>query len=134
MSEILPERAWHYFTRVEVQCRCGCACADMDSTFMARLDALRDALQQPLVVSSGYRCPAHNTRVSSTGQAGPHTTGHAVDLAVSGALAFAILALAFRLGFTGIGVQQKGAHAGRFLHLDDLPPGPGCPRPCPWSY
>jgi hypothetical protein len=40
--------------------------------------------------------------------------------------------LALAKGFTGIGVQQKGG--GRFIHLDNLPNGPGQPRPTVWSY
>jgi zinc D-Ala-D-Ala carboxypeptidase len=130
----MAETSWRYFTPGEVQCRCGCLCADMDAAFMARLDALRDALQHPLRVSSGYRCPSHNTRVSQTGATGPHTTGQAVDLAVAGPLAFTVVALALRLGFTGIGVAQKGSLRGRFVHVDDLADGPGCPRPRIWSY
>jgi hypothetical protein len=50
----------------------------------------------------------------------------AVDLGVQGAEAVAVLRLALGLGFTGIGVQQKGA--GRFLHLDLRR------EPTIWSY
>jgi zinc D-Ala-D-Ala carboxypeptidase len=39
------------------------------------------------------------------------------------------LRLAFKLGFTGIGVQQKGS--GRFIHLDTMEGGT---RPTVWSY
>lgn len=129
-----PGVTWRYFTRQEVQCKCGCACADMDPTFMARLDDLREALQRPLVLSSGFRCPQHNVKVSTTGLAGPHTTGHAVDLAITGQTAFLVLRLAQHLGFTGLGVMQKGAVERRFLHLDDLSDVPGRPRPFVWSY
>lgn len=100
--------------------------------FVERLDALRERLGAPLIVSSGYRCQAHNARVSSSGRFGPHTTGRAADLAVSGAVAFRVLALAAELGFTGLGVQQRGA--GRFVHLDDLPAASDRPRPWVWSY
>lgn len=125
-----PPVAWRYFTLAEVQCRCGCCACQVDAAFMARLDALRHALQHPLIVSSGYRCPTHNTRVSTTGPDGPHTTGRAVDLAVYGSLAVRVLDVALRLGFTGIGVQQKGHYPSRFIHLDDLPREPTWV----WSY
>lgn len=47
---------------------------------------------------------------------GTHSRGIAVDIAISGADALRLLDLALELGFTGVGVQQKGE--GRFLHLD----------------
>lgn len=104
----------------------------MDADFVARLDALRDSYGLPMTVTSGYRCPVHNQRVSTTGAAGPHTTGKAVDIAVSGRNAYALLRLAYEYGFTGIGINQKGAS--RFVHLDTLTDAAGQPRPWVWSY
>lgn len=104
----------------------------MDTAFMEQLDELRHMYGKPLTVTSGYRCPEHNAAVSSTGRTGPHTTGRAADLAVDRANALQLLKLALALGFTGIGVQQKGG--GRFLHVDNLPNAPGQPRPTLWSY
>lgn len=104
----------------------------MDQQFMQRLDELRRTLGFPLFVNSGYRCPTHNQRVSSTGPNGPHVTGRAADLRVSGTQAFQLIHHAIDLGFNGIGVAQKGDHARRFIHLDDLE-APH-PRPWIWSY
>ena len=51
----------------------------------------------------------------------------------TGVDAFEILTEALAVGFTGIGVKQKGEH--RFLHLDDLGLGEHTtPRPAIWSY
>ncbi len=100
----------------------------MQSAFVDRLDELRDRLEFPLRVSSGYRCPAHNARVSSTGLTGPHTTGLAADLAVERWAAYEVLRVALEMRFQGIGVAQKGA--ARFIHLDDVIDG----RPTVWSY
>lgn len=117
----------------EDEFRCShCGQADMDPAFLERLQTIRTIVNAPLVVSSGYRCPEHNDRVSSTGRDGPHTTGRAVDLAVSRGLAHKVIAAALATGVTGLGVNQKGR--GRFLHLDDLPEAPGRPRPTVWSY
>ena len=98
--------------------------------FLAKLNKLGEKLPFPVTVSSGYRCPEHNQKVSTTGPKGPHTTGRAVDLAVRGEQAYTVLAEAFASGaFTGIGVNQKGL--ARFIHLDDiLADG----RPTVWSY
>ncbi len=103
----------------------------IETAFLDRLEELRRLFGHPMPVSSGYRTPAHNVAVSSTGPTGPHTTGRACDVAVSGALAFALVRLALDCGFTGIGVRQHGAS--RFVHLDDLR-APAFPRPRIWSY
>jgi uncharacterized protein YcbK (DUF882 family) len=100
--------------------------------FMDKVEGLRVAYGRPLRISSAARCPEHNAKVSGTGRTGPHTTGRAIDLAVSHAEAWHVLSLVMRYGFTGIGVQQKGS--GRFIHLDDLPNAEGQPRPTVWSY
>lgn len=103
----------------------------MHPDFMSKLVALRTYLDFPFPVSSAFRCPEHNQRVSSTGANGPHTTGRAIDIAVRGEQAYEIVSQAARFGFTGIGVAQKGG--GRFIHLDDLE-YPDAPRPWVWSY
>lgn len=126
---------WRYFTRDEFACKGNDCCGgtnEIEDGFIDKLDDLRDKVGFPLIVTSGYRCPDHNDRVSSTGKDGPHTTGRAADLRVSRGNAYDTAHMAFVMGFTGIGFNQKGS--GRFLHVDDLPNGPDCPRPVIWSY
>lgn len=101
---------------------------------MDRLEQLRMEYGRPMRLTSAYRCPEHNMQCSSTGPVGPHTTGKAVDVAVSGADAHELLALALHFGFAGVGVKQRGSHKSRFLHLDTLDQGPGRPRPTVWGY
>lgn len=101
--------------------------------FLDKLEALRTALGHPLIISSGYRSPEHNVLVSTTGETGPHTTGRAVDIKIYGERAFRMVTMAADLGFTGMGLSQKGEHAHRFVHLDDLA-APDYPRPMIWSY
>jgi zinc D-Ala-D-Ala carboxypeptidase len=79
-------------------------------------------------ITSGYRCPKHPIEAAKKAS-GAHSTGLAADIGVDGGEAHKILSLAMQLGFTGIGVQQKGA--GRFIHVD-LVKSP--PRPNVWSY
>ncbi len=119
------------FSSYEFKCKCGCGKSDMNRRFIETLQAIRDEYGKPIIITSGYRCPDHNSRVSSTGKTGPHTTGKAVDIAVSGNDAHKLLAVAIFNGMSGIGVKQKGPHDGRFLHLDTLTSGP---RPWVWSY
>lgn len=99
--------------------------------FLDKIQDLRTRLGFSLPVTSYYRSPEYNETVSTTGSEGPHTTGRAIDLGVSGEDAFTLLQAAMQLGFTGIGVKQKGPWAGRFIHLDDIH---GDNRPRVWSY
>lgn len=119
------------FKPAEVACKCGCGFLPQHD-FMLKVQALRDLVDFPLTVSSGARCATHNARESHTGADGPHTTGRAIDFAISRGQALKLVRCALMAGFTGIGVAQKGE--ARFIHLDDLPDAPGQPRPTIWSY
>jgi zinc D-Ala-D-Ala carboxypeptidase len=126
---------YKYFKLDELKCKCGqCGSSgyEMDMDFMRKLDALRESVGFALTLSSAYRCPKHNISSSSTGADGPHTTGKAVDVAVAHEQAYAVMKSALELGFTGVGVNQKGAS--RFIHLDTLTKADNFPRPTLWSY
>jgi uncharacterized protein YcbK (DUF882 family) len=71
-------------------------------------------------ITSGYRSRTHPVEAKKL-TTGAHVMGRAADVAVSGADALRLVVLAAEFGFTGIGVQQKGAN--RFIHLDDVSPG-----------
>lgn len=130
----MMNREYRYFSYEQdtrLACRC-CGVRGVDPDFLYLLDSLRDVLGFPLVVSSGYRCPQYNLKVSpQTGEGGPHTTGLAVDIFVHGERAHRLVGGAMLLGFTGIGVKQSGHHSRRFIHLDTIP---GQGRPWIWSY
>jgi uncharacterized protein YcbK (DUF882 family) len=55
------------FSLREMQCKCGCKApvgVVKNLQILAQaLQQLRDLAGGPLVVTSGYRCPAHNTKV-----------------------------------------------------------------------
>jgi uncharacterized protein YcbK (DUF882 family) len=119
------------FTVQSVACQCGCGMLP-DADFMNKVQWVRDAVGFALPVTSGARCAKHNAAVSATGDSGPHTTGHAIDLAVRGTQAFYVVSAMLRHGFTGIGVSQKGDK--RFIHGDDLANSLSAPRPWIWSY
>lgn len=120
---------YRYFNEDELKCNC-CGKNGMQDNFMKKVEALRMACGFPFTVTSAYRCSKHNASVSSTGVNGPHTTGRSIDIGVRGEQAMKLVQKAVELGFTGIGVSQKGT--GRFIHLDDLTEG--YPRPNIWSY
>lgn len=123
----MTSSAWQYFTKEELQCQCGCGQMKMDPRFMDKLVSLRRALG-PLYLTSAYRCPSHNAKVSSTGLSGPHTTGHAVDIRADSKLKFKIVEEALKLGFKRVGIA-KG-----FIHIDDLTADDGFPEEVLWTY
>lgn len=134
MSSTLDWTRWPNFSAGEFACR-GTGLAMMHPEFMDRLQALRTEFAAPMRITSGYRSPVYNALVSKTGASGPHTTGRAADVAVSGGSALRLVQLALKHGFTGIGVAQKGVRASRYIHLDDLRETDGFPaRPNIWSY
>ena len=118
-----------HFSTQELVCHCGCGGLPPEG-FQSRLEELRIQFGHPMVLSSAYRCPEHNAKVSSTGGTGPHTKG-AVDVLCYGPRAHELVSDALMLGWTGIGVSQRGPRNARFVHLDDTG---GPMRPCIWSY
>lgn len=123
---------WDYFTEEELRCPC-CGEQHMDDTFMMAIVLLRRQAGFAFPVTSGYRCPSYNVKKSHTGIAGPHTTGRALDIAVSRGSCFELIRLALAsMHITGIGLRQHGD--GRFIHLDDLPKLDNRPRPTIWTY
>lgn len=118
------------FSDLELRCSC-CGENKMDPSFLVRLQDIREIFGVPMHISSAYRCPAWNTRKSKSGANGPHTTGRAVDVLVSGNDALRLIRIALERGITGVGVSQKGEYTDRFLHIDDLTDGI---RPHTWSY
>ena len=119
------------FAEAEFACKCGCGRADMDPAFITWLEGIRGLFRRPMVINSGFRCPDYNEQVSTTGRNGPHTTGQACDVAASGDAAISLIKMATAMDVQGLGIAQKGNHAGRFLHLDLCDPPT---RPWVWSY
>lgn len=118
----------NYFSNDELRCK-HCDEYFFDDQTKARLNQLRHELGFPLIINSGYRCEYHNNQIGATQT---HASGQAVDIRIRGDKALLLIAKAVEIGFTGIGVKQKGA--GRFIHLDTLSEGKGRPRPHIWSY
>ena len=127
------EWRWKNFAPSEMRCR-GTNKLLIVPAFMDRLQGLRDELGFALPVTSGFRTPDYNNKISKTGTDGPHTTGRSVDIQAHGYRAFKIMAAAPAHGFTGLGQKQHGPYDKRFVHLDDLDELPKRPRPWPWTY
>ena len=131
-KDIWYSKQWPNFSFDEMACS-HCGKNEMDILFMSTLQQIRSAAG-PLTVSSGFRCSEHDVEAKKS-QPGSHTFGKAVDLAVRGVKALAVVKMALEYGMMGIGVSQKGDS--RFIHLDMMnstDDGGRFPRPTIWSY
>tara|TARA_R100001244_G_scaffold128893_1_gene99984 strand:- start:728 stop:1156 length:429 start_codon:yes stop_codon:yes gene_type:complete len=133
-----PKSRWPNFSFNELACQETSDC-EMNESTMDRLQALRSEYGRGLRISSGFRSALHSIEAKKKDpegnpRPGAHATGRAIDIAVRGEDAYIVLSLATSLGFTGIGVSQKGDS--RFLHLDDIQTADNfhAPRPSVWSY
>jgi zinc D-Ala-D-Ala carboxypeptidase len=124
-------RQYPNFSKEEFDCK-HTGNNEMQHLFMMQLQHLRNLYGKPMRITSGYRDPKHPIEARKNGISGAHTTGMACDIAVEFGDAYTLLKLAMEVGFTGIGIQQKGS--GRFIHLDTIPSSPSQPRPHIWSY
>jgi len=119
----------NYFSNDELRCKCDCQDYFFDDQTKARLNQLREELGFPLIISSGYRCEHYNNQIGATQT---HASGQAVDILIRGTQAYRLIHKAIEIGFTGVGISQKGDS--RFIHLDDLDRLENRPRPWIWSY
>ena len=122
------------FKPEEFACKCGCG-GGVVRHLVALLQNIRKEAGVPIIVTSGYRCEAHNSRVG--GRPGSmHTFGRAVDVALSHAAANIALTHVYRRGssVTGLGLRQHGSR--RYIHIDVHPRATPAARPVPrcWTY
>ena len=111
-----------YFTEKEMRCPC-CQRCEMEDDFMEMLYAMRSFTPDiPYIVSSGYRCEAHNTDVGSCYR--NHPEGRAVDIICYSSKTREILIIAaLKAGFKRIGIAKN------MIHIDNMDETPGM-----WLY
>jgi len=105
------------FTEKELACN-HCGENKCQDKMVSLLQKLRDDVNFPIKISSGYRCPAWNKSVGGHPNSS-HMEGLAIDILCSGQKALTIVEAGIRLGFTGVGISQKKGQ--RFVHLDVKP-------------
>ena len=118
---------YKYFTEKELACKC-CGENKMDPSFMGTLEDIREDTGFPFIVTSAYRCPEYNEKVSSTGPAGPHTTGRAIDISANSLQKYMITEAALVYNIARIGIGKT------FIHLDNLTELDGFPENRIWTY
>ena len=116
------------FSSKEFACPC-CGESKMNKAFMEKLQLFREVMDVPMKIAEGggYRCKEYSKTKSAHGE------GRAADPMFSNTLYHKAISVATNLGFTGIGIKNKG---GKFqLHLDNAEEIPGKrPRPWIWTY
>lgn len=80
-----------YFTPDEFTCRCGCGAGEMNEKLIRNADKVREHFNAPITVSSGRRCPTHNSRVGGVSNS-RHMSGNAMDFCVKGKSSATVLA------------------------------------------
>lgn len=99
------------FTKEELSCKC-CGVYGMKPIFIEKLQELREHFSRPMIITSAFRCPKHNTAIRGESDS-QHLLGLAVDVAIVDSFErFELISYAVFLGFRGIGVD------GCFVHLD----------------
>ena len=94
-----------HFSLDELRCRCGCTVSptlqDRLRAVAESLEALRAAIDRPLVVISGHRCAERNRRVRGATRS-RHIVGDAVDVQAAGMTGRDLARVAERLIASGM--------------------------------
>lgn len=117
----MTEGRW--FSDQELRCPC-CGRNEMSPEFVTIMDEVRELVDQPLIVNSAYRCPAHNAEVGGSPRSS-HVEGLAMDVQCNdNRLRYSLLDALFF-------VTEKYALPGRieigrnYIHFDMDPEKPG---------
>ena len=91
----------------------------MDKTLLEMLDEVREIVGEPIIITSGFRTPAHTEAVGgktpdADGNGGSsHLKGLAVDIAIRHSrMRFKLINALFEVGINRIGIADN------FIHID----------------
>lgn len=102
------------FVSTEFDCKGNDNCCNktlIDPKLVVYLQAIREHFGKPITITSGYRCPKHNSRVGGATNS-RHTKGQAADIVVSGVAPLEVAKFAESIGIKGIGLYSN------FVHID----------------
>jgi len=104
-----------HFNLSEFACPC-CKHVMLHPKLLAKLIELRNILERPVYITSGYRCSRYNQKVGGVPNS-YHCIGLAADIKVKDINLIELLEICENIDFTGIGFYEKK----NFLHLDVRP-------------
>ncbi|GAB4112602.1 MAG: D-Ala-D-Ala carboxypeptidase family metallohydrolase [Candidatus Caldatribacteriota bacterium] len=104
-----------HFRLSEFACPC-CRQVILHPLLLKKLSKLREMVNRPVYITSGYRCPEFNLKAGGI-KTSYHLLGLAADVRVEGMSVFELLEYAESIEFSGIGFYEKK----NFLHLDVRP-------------
>lgn len=107
-----------HFQRHEFACRCGCGFDTVDAQTLEALESIRQHFNQPVTITSGCRCAAHNARVGGARNS-QHTHGRAADIRVRNITPSAV-AQWIEANISHVSVGRYGT----FTHIDTRSNGP----------
>lgn len=102
------------FKTGEFDCNGTGCCSEtlVDEKLVEYLQRIRDHFGEPVMITSGYRCPVHNARTPNAAPKSKHTMGMAADFYIPGVTTLAIAQYAESIGVKGIGLYDT------FVHID----------------
>lgn len=102
----------NYFSPDELKCKCGCGLNNFSPILLSFINEIRRVKGHPLMVTSGCRCPMHNTTEGGK-PTSDHITGEGIDLkALTSRDRFIIIHTALSLGITRVGIAKTFIHLG----------------------
>lgn len=109
------------FKLSEFQCKDGSQLVKLDSKLLNLIQTLRDKIGKPIIITSGYRTVAYNTKVGGIKNS-LHTQGKAADITKRnlGMTDAALIKLCQEIGFGGVIIYDTFIHVdtGKKLFLD----------------
>lgn len=100
------------FTSQEFVCHCGCGGCDIDPKLIDNLQKLRDLIDKPITIVSGFRCKTHNSACGGARNS-QHMLGTAADIQVIDLQPEAVAKAAEKIAAFhggGIGVYKTWVH------------------------
>ena len=104
-----------YFKLSEFACPC-CNLVMLHPKLLGKLVELRNTLERPVYITSGYRCFEYNQKVGGVKNS-YHCIGLAADIKIRDINLIELLEICENIDFNGIGYYEKKD----FLHLDVRP-------------
>jgi uncharacterized protein YcbK (DUF882 family) len=103
-----------FFHRSEFACKCGCGFNTVDAELLEALEAVRKYFGNPVIITSGCRCPDYNRSIDGASPKSQHMRGRAADIIVKDVPAGEVYSFLTRKYYNVYGI---GKYAD-FTHID----------------